>query len=89
MANRSTEYLTSLVRAVYLHACLRYVNREYVTNASVRGRFGIEARNSAKASRLIGKAIEEGAILPDDPTAARRLMRYVPWWAKSEGLVSG
>ena len=41
------------VRAAYLHACLRYVNREYLTNTSVRQRFGIEARNSAKASRLI------------------------------------
>ena len=35
------------VRAAYLHACLRYVNREYLTNTSVRQRFGIEARNSA------------------------------------------
>ena len=77
------------VRAVYLHACLRYVNRECVTNASVRGRFGIASKNSAKASRLIAESIEEGAILPDDPTAARKLMRYVPWWAKSEGLVLG
>ena len=75
------------VRAVYLHACLRYVNREYVTNTSVRGRFGIEERNSAKASRLIAEAIEDDAILPDDPAAARKLMRYVPWWAKGEGLV--
>ena len=77
------------VRAVYLHACLRYVNREYVTNASVRGRFGIAGKNSAKASRLIAESIEEGVILPDDPNAARKLMRYVPWWAKSEGLVLG
>ena len=80
---------TDRVRAVYLHACLRHVNREYVTNASVRGRSGIAGRNSAKASRLIGEAIEDGAILADDPTAARKLMRYVPWWAKSEGLVLG
>lgn len=72
------------VRAVYLHACLRYVNREYVTNTSVRGRFGLEGKNTAKASRLIAESLEEGAILSDDPTVARRLMRYVPWWAKNE-----
>src|SRR6476661_2917525 len=29
------------IRAVYLHACLRYVNREHMTNTSVRERFGI------------------------------------------------
>ena len=71
------------VRAAYLHACLRYVNREYLTNTSVRQRFGIEARNSAKASRLIAEAVEAGAIVPDDPTAAPKLMRYVPEWAKA------
>ena len=75
---------TDRVRAVYLHACLRYVNREYVTNTSVRGRFGIEVRNSAKASRLISESVGQGAIVPDDPTSAPKLMRYVPWWAKGE-----
>ncbi len=69
------------VRAVYLHACLRYVNREYLTNSSVRGRFGIEQRNSAVASRLIREAVEAGLILADDPLAAPKLMRYVPIWA--------
>src|SRR5207249_3136771 len=49
------------VRAVYLHACLRYVNREYLTNTSVRERFGIEPQNIATASRLIREAVEGGA----------------------------
>ena len=71
------------VRAMYLHACLRYVNRDFLTNASVRKRFGIKARNSARASRLIAEAIRAAAIMPDDPAAARRRMRYVPWWARS------
>ena len=69
------------VRAVYLHACLRYVNRDYLTNASMRERFGIDTRNSARASRLIAEAVEAGAIVPDDPTAAPKFMRYVPEWA--------
>ena len=30
------------VRACYLHACLKYVNRDFLTNSSVRERFGIE-----------------------------------------------
>ena len=70
------------VRATYLHACLRHVNRQYLTNTSVRERFKIEIRNSAKASRLIAEGVQEGVIAPDDPTAAPKLMRYVPWWAK-------
>jgi predicted HTH transcriptional regulator len=70
------------VRAIYLHACLKYVNRDYLTNSSVRQRFGIELRNSARASRLIAEAIRTGVITPDNPRASRKQMRYVPWWTK-------
>lgn len=69
------------VRAVYLHACLRYVNQEYLTNTSVRQRFGIAPKNIATASRLIREAVEAGVIVPYDPEAAPKLMRYVPAWA--------
>ena len=74
------------VATVYLHACLQYVNRGYVTNASLRKRLGIEAKNSARASRLIAEAVDDGVISPEDPAAARRLMRYMPWWAKPDNL---
>jgi len=73
------------VRAVHLHASLRYVNRSYLTNASMRERFGIDARNRARASRLIAEAVEAGAIVPADPTAAPKFMRYVPAWAGPSG----
>jgi len=69
------------MRAVYLHACLRYVNREYLTNTSVRERFGIEPQNTATASRLIREAVEIGLIVPYDQNAAPKLMKYVPVWA--------
>jgi predicted HTH transcriptional regulator len=73
------------VRAVYLHACLRYVSREFLTNSSLRTRFGIEPRNIASASRLIGEAVEAGQIVADDPSAPPKLRRYVPAWSKDEG----
>lgn len=69
------------LRAVYLHASLRYVNREHMTNSSVRERFGIEPHNIATASRLIREAVEAGLIVPYDPNAAPKLMRYLPAWA--------
>lgn len=71
------------IRGVYLHACLRYVNRESMTNTSVRARFGIEPQNSAAASRLIREAVEAGVVVPYDSDAAPKLMRYVPTWAGS------
>jgi ATP-dependent DNA helicase RecG len=36
------------------------------------------------ASRLIRNAAEAHAIVPYDPTAAPKLMKYVPWWAAPE-----
>jgi predicted HTH transcriptional regulator len=69
------------IRACYLHACLKYVNREYLTNSSVRERFGIDPKSMAVASRLIKEAVTAGKIAPYDPKAAPKMMKYVPWWA--------
>jgi ATP-dependent DNA helicase RecG len=76
------------IRACYLHACLKFVNREFMTNRSLRERFGIETKNSATASRLIKEALEAGVIVPHDASAAPKLMKYVPRWAVEE-QVSG
>ena len=70
------------IRACYQHACLRYVTRDTMTNATVRQRFGIEDRNIAQASRLIREAVDAEQILPYDANAAPRHMRYIPWWAR-------
>ena len=69
------------VRACYLHACLKYVNRDYLTNSSIRERFGIEVENKAMASRLIRDAVEAGMIKPYSEDAAPKLRKYVPGWA--------
>ncbi len=69
------------IRAVYLHSCLRHVNRQSLTNASVRERFGIDQKNSAVASRLIKEAVDAGMIVPFDPDAGKKAMRYLPFWA--------
>jgi predicted HTH transcriptional regulator len=69
------------VRAVYLHACLRYVEREFMTNTTLRERFGIDAKNSATASRLIKEALEAGVIRLQDPNAPPKTRRYLPHWA--------
>jgi ATP-dependent DNA helicase RecG len=73
------------VRACYLHACLRYVLRKDMTNTSLRERFGVEERNRSTVSRFIREAIEVGVIVPADPNAAPRLMRYLPFWTVSGG----
>lgn len=69
------------IRASYLHACLRYVQRDFLTNASLRERFGVEEKNKAAVSRYIREAVEAGVIRPVDEDAARKMMKYKPFWA--------
>lgn len=70
------------IRAIYLHACLQYVNGgRSITNTTVRGRFGMNRRNSAKASRFLSEALESGDIIPANPNAGRKFMEYIPCWA--------
>ena len=67
--------------AIYLHASLRYVKRDFMTNSSLRERFGMDARSTIKISRVITKALESGIIRRFDENAANKNMRYLPWWA--------
>jgi predicted HTH transcriptional regulator len=69
------------VGACYLHACLRYVERNPMTNSSLRDRFGSEKQNSATASRIIRDAMEEGKIKSFDPNQSKKQAKYVPYWA--------
>lgn len=69
------------IRACYLHACLRYVQRDFMTNTTLRKRFGIVEKNSAMASRIIGDALKADRILLYDATVGSRAKKYLPWWA--------
>ncbi len=69
------------LRAVYLHACLRYVERDFMTNTTLRGRFGLDVKNSAAASRLLKDALVAKVIRLHDPEAPPKYRKYVPWWA--------
>ena len=60
------------------------MQRDFLTNTSLRERFGIEEQNRSMASRLIRDAIQARAIVPYDSAAAPKLMKYVPWWAAPE-----
>lgn len=70
------------IRAVYLHACLKNVSGERLTNKSLRERFRLSDKESSTASSYIREALDAGFIVPHDPSAGRKHMQYVPWWAK-------
>lgn len=67
--------------ACYLHACVKWVQGEHLTNSSLRERFGINASNSSGISRLIRAGVNAGTIKPFDPNTSPKHMSYVPFWA--------
>lgn len=69
------------IRACYLHACLRYVQRDFMTNTTLRERFGIEEKNSSMASRIIRDTIRAGLIRCHDETVGSKARKYLPCWA--------
>jgi ATP-dependent DNA helicase RecG len=69
------------INAVYQHCVLRFVTNQITNNESIRGRFKIDKKNSAMASRLLGETVTAKVIKASDPEAANKLMRYVPYWA--------
>jgi predicted HTH transcriptional regulator len=68
-------------RACYLHACLKRVNRDYMTNSSLRERFAIDAKNSSMISRLLNETCEAGLIKESDDSTPGRFRKFLPYWA--------
>ena len=64
----------------YLHACIRYIQGDYLTNRSLRERFGLKTTSSGMVSRIIKEAIAQNLIRPFDQETAPRYMKYIPIW---------
>lgn len=69
------------IRSCYLHACLKRVNREAMTNTTLRERFGIDDKNRSMVSRLIKETMEKGLIKLENVSAGDKSKRYLPFWA--------
>ena len=69
------------IRACYLHACLRHVSRDPMTNSSLRERFGIPEQNTAVISRVIRDAIAERWVKPHSAKQGKKFAKYDPIWA--------
>lgn len=69
------------IRACYLHACLKRVNREYMTNSSLRERFNIDKKNSSMVSRLLTDTCNVGLIYISPESTSDKSRKYLPYWA--------
>ncbi len=73
------------IRACYLHACLCYVTRRKITNATLRERLGVSRQNAAEVSRLLKDALDNNAIAIEDVSVGTRSRAYLPYWAVADG----
>lgn len=70
------------IRAVYQHACLKWVSNDFMTNQSLRERFNIDTRNYSMASRLIKEALVAQVIKEaDSDSKSKKYAKYLPSWA--------
>lgn len=66
--------------ATYLHACLLYESNQFMTNSSLRERFGLADSSSANISRLIKECVECEMIALVEETS-NKYKQYAPYWA--------
>ena len=70
------------IRACYIHACLRYVSGQQMTNTSLRERFGLEEEDYTSVSRFIRETVQAGLVKSADPSSrSKKYARYLPFWA--------
>lgn len=69
------------IRACYQHACLGFEKNDYMSNASLRKRFGLTDKQYPQVSIVLAEAKDAGTIRPLDEDQANRNARYVPYWA--------
>ena len=70
------------IRACYIHACLRYVSGQQMTNTSLRERFGLEEEDYTSVSRFIRETVEAKLVKSADPSSkSKKFARYLPFWA--------
>lgn len=69
------------LRGCFHHCVLRWLTRDYMSNASLRERFSLADDDYQAVSAIIAEAIRTNRIAPADPKQGRRNARYVPYWA--------
>jgi len=70
------------IRACYQHCCLKYMEREKMTNQSFRVRMGINEENAAMVSRIIKETVNSGYIKGFNPeSVSKKHAKYIPFWA--------
>lgn len=72
------------INAIYYHASRLYLENSFMTNKSVRERFGLTQKQSAMASKVISLAVKNNLVKPYDESVGNKFKQYIPFWADSQ-----
>lgn len=67
--------------ACYCHCVVRWLQRDYMSNTSLRERFSLPDEDYQAVSAVISAARQAGRIDEAEPGQGKRNARYVPYWA--------
>lgn len=70
------------IRSCYFHCVLRWMSHDYMSNSTLRERFGLEAEDYQAVSTIISETIKAGRITPADPQQGKRNAKYVPHFVR-------
>jgi predicted HTH transcriptional regulator len=70
------------IRACYQHCALQWVQRQPMSNQTLRERFKLSESSSGTVSTILGATIEANLIKPDPAApSGKKYARYLPIWA--------
>ena len=69
------------INAIFYHTARLFMENSFMTNKTVRTRFGLRDNQSALATKAISLAVKTGLIKPYDENAGNKFMQYIPFWA--------
>lgn len=70
--------------ACFCHCVVRWIRHDFMTNASLRDRFGLRQEEYQAVSAIIADARKGDRIIPADPDQGKRYAQYIPYWAGEE-----
>jgi len=65
----------------YCHSVVRFLSRDYMSNASLRERFSLQDDDYQAVSAVIAAARKAERIVEAEPGQGKRNARYIPYWA--------
>ncbi|MCM8537161.1 MAG: putative DNA binding domain-containing protein [Lentisphaeraceae bacterium] len=69
------------VRACYQHCVLTWLQKDFMSNATLRQRLNVKEKNYSMVSRIIKDTLDAGLIKVSDPENKSTKKKYIPVWA--------